>query len=234
MSSLYLVRHGQASFGADDYDVLSPLGAEQALGLGRYLAERKVRIDAIYSGPRRRQIETAQHLAAAAAEAGLALPDLVAIEELDEFPGIEMVRLWLPRLATEDPALAAALAASDPGAQGRAIEAAFHRVTQAWARGELDMGELESFAAFAERTTRGLRTIMSAEGRGRRVLVVTSGGPISIAMRLCLGLAEEMTLRLAMVIANASTTELRWRDQELTLFSFNHVHYLPPEHVTFR
>ena len=34
MGTLYLVRHGQASFGADDYDQLSPLGHQQALRLG--------------------------------------------------------------------------------------------------------------------------------------------------------------------------------------------------------
>ena len=37
MGTLYLVRHGQASFGADDYDQLSPLGRQQAVRLGEYL-----------------------------------------------------------------------------------------------------------------------------------------------------------------------------------------------------
>ena len=30
MASLYLIRHGQASFGSDHYDQLSPLGQRQA------------------------------------------------------------------------------------------------------------------------------------------------------------------------------------------------------------
>ena len=90
-----------------------------------------------------------------------------------------MLRLWLPKLAAEDPELAAALAS---GNAGRAALVAFDKVTRAWATGALDVGELESFAAFAERVGRGLDGIMSAEGRGRRVLVVTSGGPISVAV----------------------------------------------------
>jgi len=42
MGTLYLVRHGQASFGADNYDVLSPLGHRQAERLGQYLKERGI------------------------------------------------------------------------------------------------------------------------------------------------------------------------------------------------
>ena len=40
MGTLYLVRHGQASFGAADYDNLSELGHRQAVRLGEYWRER--------------------------------------------------------------------------------------------------------------------------------------------------------------------------------------------------
>ena len=50
MGNLYLVRHGQASFGADDYDQLSELGQAQALRLGEYWRERGMKFDAIYTG----------------------------------------------------------------------------------------------------------------------------------------------------------------------------------------
>ena len=42
MSAIHLVRHGQASFGADDYDLLSALGERQSRVLGQALA-RQVR-----------------------------------------------------------------------------------------------------------------------------------------------------------------------------------------------
>ncbi len=229
MSSLFLIRHGQASFGAEDYDVLSARGAEQSRALGRFVA--RAAIDAVYSGPRRRHLDTARHLRAAAAEAGAPLPEPTTVAELDEFPAIEMLRLWLPKLAAEDPELAAALAS---GNAGRAALVAFDKVTRAWATGALDVGELESFAAFAARVERGLDSIMSSEGRGRRVLVVTSGGPISIAVKGCLALGEESTLKVALALANASTTEIKWRGGETTLFGYNHIHYLPRELVTFR
>ncbi|HQR28584.1 MAG TPA: phosphoglycerate mutase family protein, partial [Nocardioides sp.] len=66
MGVLVLVRHGQASFGADDYDVLSPSGWLQSRVLGRWLAERDLRPDVVLHGRMRRQRETAQGLAEAA------------------------------------------------------------------------------------------------------------------------------------------------------------------------
>ena len=234
MSTLLLIRHGQASFGAADYDVLSERGVEQSRTLGAWLAARGERIDAVYAGPRRRQIDTARHIASAAADAGAALPAVTTIDELDEFPAIELGRMWMPRLAAEDPALAAELSSSDPAEQGRAIMRAFDLVTRRWWSGELDTGDLETFAAFRQRALRGLARVMEAEGRGRRALCVTSGGPISIAVQQCLGLAENVSLRLAMVLANASTTELRWRGSEVTLFGFNQTAHLRPADITLR
>ena len=237
MSSLYLIRHGQASFGAADYDVLSPRGVEQARALGRYLAARPVELDAVYAGPRRRQLDTARHMIEAAAEAGAPVREVSVVPELDEYPAIELFRAWLPRLAAEDAELARALgglAAGGAPPSSESVQAAFESITHRWARGELDTGGLESFHGFAERVERGVRSVMAAEGRGRRAAVVTSGGPISIAVRLGLGLAEEKTIRLSWVVANASVTELRWRGDELSLFGFNATHHMPPELITFR
>jgi phosphohistidine phosphatase SixA len=45
MAELVLVRHAQASFGADDYDKLSDLGWRQSRWLGEYFAERGAAFD---------------------------------------------------------------------------------------------------------------------------------------------------------------------------------------------
>ncbi|HRO80045.1 MAG TPA: phosphoglycerate mutase family protein, partial [Alicycliphilus denitrificans] len=60
MGTLYLVRHGQASFGADDYDRLSPLGQAQAERLGSYWRERGLRFDAVLCGTLQRHAQTLQ------------------------------------------------------------------------------------------------------------------------------------------------------------------------------
>ena len=58
MGTLYLVRHGQASFGADNYDLLSPLGRQQSVRLGEYFSYKGVHFDAVLTGTLNRQIQT--------------------------------------------------------------------------------------------------------------------------------------------------------------------------------
>ena len=58
MSILHLVRHGQASFGADDYDNLSPKGVQQSIELGKALTKQQSTFDHVIVGPHRRHIQT--------------------------------------------------------------------------------------------------------------------------------------------------------------------------------
>ena len=62
MAKLFVVRHGQASFGAEDYDALSDLGRQQARWLGDYFAERGIRFQRAMSGSLKRQRDTAREL----------------------------------------------------------------------------------------------------------------------------------------------------------------------------
>jgi broad specificity phosphatase PhoE len=227
VSRLLLVRHGQASFGADDYDVLSPLGREQARVLGRHLAGLAPP-DAIYVGPRRRQQDTLAEMAAAAGP----LPPAQTLEALDEYPAIELFRRHLPELARRDPELAASLARGQAG-RGE-VQRALEDIVGRWARGELDTGELETFAAFQARVHGALDAIARAEGRGKTVWAVTSGGPIALAVQRCLGLADTAALGLAWVIGNGSWSELRYSAGRLGLHGFNHLTHLSRDLVTYR
>ena len=234
MSTLYLIRHAQASFGANDYDVLSELGREQSRVLGRYLAEQGIILDAVYTGPRVRQIDTASLLREAALEAGAQIPEPCQVGELDEYPAFELFKKWLPQLAADDPQLASALNASGTERR-RLLERAIAAVSTKWARGELDAGDLETFSSFDQRVKAGLRSIMNDLGRKKSAALVTSGGPVSIAMRRALGLAEDVTLRVAWVIANASVSEFRFRDDDLSLISFNGLPHFPERRlITYR
>jgi broad specificity phosphatase PhoE len=46
MGNIYLVRHGQASFGAENYDQLSTLGQQQSQRLGEYFAQKGIQFEA--------------------------------------------------------------------------------------------------------------------------------------------------------------------------------------------
>ncbi|MDE2077727.1 MAG: histidine phosphatase family protein, partial [Burkholderiales bacterium] len=59
MGAIYLIRHGQASFGASNYDQLSELGHQQARVLGEALLPRLARVDAAVTGTLQRHQATA-------------------------------------------------------------------------------------------------------------------------------------------------------------------------------
>jgi broad specificity phosphatase PhoE len=245
VTALLLIRHGQASYGADDYDVLSALGVRQSQALGAHWGNRGVRLDAIYVGPRLRQRDTARHLIDAARAAGAAYPEITPTEELDEYPAFELLKHWMPILMEQSPDFRTLMAEiSLGGDRSRMMDEVFKFIIGRWSRGELDVEHLESFRNFTGRVARGLAAIVEREaaaspdgGPRRQVAVVTSGGPISIALRLALGLDDDATLRVGRVVRNASVTELRARrgDRGLMLIGFNAIpHLIDDELVTFR
>ncbi len=58
MSVIFLVRHGQASLGAADYDQLSPKGFHQSALVGAALRERGATPTSVVSGDLRRHVQT--------------------------------------------------------------------------------------------------------------------------------------------------------------------------------
>jgi broad specificity phosphatase PhoE len=226
VSRLLLIRHGQASFGAADYDVLSDRGVEQSRMLGAYLAERGTPIDALYRGPRKRHLDTTRHMCEAATAAGRTLPEPIDLEGLDEYPAFELLRYWMPQLRERHPTLADALVAGSP----RAIE----EITQMWARGELETGELASFAAFEDWVSAAIDQIRGRHGRGVTIAAVTSGGPIAVAVKRCLELQPDMAIAVAWVVNNASITELAFSGERLGLIGLNRIPHLPESLITRR
>ena len=85
MGSIYLIRHGQASFGADNYDVLSPLGVRQAQIVGQHLVDLGLRFDRCLSGDLSRQQDTARHALQQFSAAGLSAPALEVDPAFNEF-----------------------------------------------------------------------------------------------------------------------------------------------------
>jgi broad specificity phosphatase PhoE len=148
----------------------------------------------------------------------------VVLDELDEFDAFGLVRQGA--LLTE----LAALAEREP--RGQAL---FEAIVGRWMRGELTAEGIEPYAEFEARVRRGLDRIIAAEGRGRHVAVVTSGGPISIALKASLGVGDEKVLAMQGVLNNASVTELMYRSRgadALTLARFNSVAHLERDLLT--
>lgn len=232
MGTLYLIRHGQASYGEADYDRLSPRGIEQAKAVGAWAAS--LPLDGLFAGPLRRQQQTAQY---AHEGASGALPAIETLPELAEYPAFEMLRHLTPRLIAEDPKFAQLTNAPTP----RLLDEAFQAILSRWARDEWDSEGVERVTAFVARIRTGLDRVLRAAGSGARLACVTSAGPIGVAVGLVFATPPERMVRTSIVIRNASITELRfrsshfdWQPDQLSLVTFNQTAHLPDSLLTER
>ncbi|MBA3817813.1 MAG: histidine phosphatase family protein [Deltaproteobacteria bacterium] len=228
MGTLYLIRHGQASYGEADYDRLSARGHEQARAVGHWLA--KARLDAVYAGPLRRQQQTITTATEQAIALGAAVPAVQTLPELAEYPAFEMLQHLVPRLVAEDPKFAALTSAPTP----RLLDDAFHTILRRWSADEWHVDGVERVGVFVARVRSGLDRVLRAAGSGARLACVTSAGPIGVAVGLTFGIPDERMVRTSIVIRNASITELRfrseqfdWQPDQLSLVTFNLTAHLP-------
>jgi broad specificity phosphatase PhoE len=235
VATLYLIRHGQASYGETDYDRLSARGREQAAALGRFLGNAG--LNTLYAGPLVRHRQTVEVASEAAVAADLAVPDPQIVPELAEYPAFEILKHMIPRLVAEDEKFAGLETARTP----RLLDEAFHAILGRWSRDEWAAEGLERVGDFMVRVRSGLDRIFRSAGSGARIACVTSAGPIGVAVGLLFGASEERMVRTSVLIRNASVTELRfrsqefdWRPDQLSLVTFNVTEHLAPELHTER
>lgn len=239
MSNLYVVRHGQASFFAEDYDQLSPLGQTQSDLLGQYWARRNVVFDEVFTGPCRRHVDTAAIVGCAYERLGLRWPAPVVLPGLDEYEAEAVLKQALPRLVSEHEHIrelyAAVEQATDRAEKLRTFQKVYEVVIDMWAHGQLDLPRVESWTTFCERVHGALDQIVSAEGGGRQVVAFSSGGPVGVCMQRALELAHRTTLQLAWMVRNGAFSEFLFSGNRFTLSRFNAFPHLDDaEHLTYR
>lgn len=210
MGTLYLVRHGQASFGADDYDQLSPLGLWQCERLGAYLAARGQRFEAVYTGTHKRHQQSLAGIAA-----GLqGLPEARALPGLNEYDSEAVVRA----------VHAGSLSRLDTPEAARQHFRLLREGLLAWMAGQVAPEGMPSHADFVAGVADALaQTRRHVQGD---VLMLSSGGPISTAMGLVLGLAPAVVVDLNMRIRNSAITEFHASPKRHGLLSFNSLPHL--------
>ncbi len=226
---LVLVRHGQASFGAKDYDCLSEAGHRQARLAGEILARRRPSIGRIVAGSMRRHQETA-----AGCLVGMGRPGPVETDAgWNEFDHEELIRVHEPRY--EDHLILHREMALAPDPQ-QAFLSLFRAAFSRWTSGRNDGDYRETFAAFRARVAAASCRAAEATRPSGPVLVVTSGGPIAATVAGRLGLSPEGLLGLAFRLANAGITTLAFRGSGLTVEDLNdHAHLADePGLLTYR
>ena len=222
MSSILLVRHGQASFGAADYDVLSPTGHEQSRVLGAALAARGITPDVVVVGEMRRHAETAANVLEGAGWTAAPVVD-AGWNEFDH----EQV------LGVHD---------SPTAREGESEKAAFQRwfeeATRRWTSGEHEEAYDESFAAFTGRVDASMSRLTSSLPSRGTAVVLTSGGAIAwtVASLLAddLPARTDLWLRLNPVSINTGTSTIVRGGRGTTLVAFNAHDHLSPDLLTYR
>ena len=222
MSSILLVRHGQASFGAADYDVLSPPGHEQSRVLGAALAARGVTPDVVVVGEMRRHAETAAGVLAGAGWTA----DQVVDAGWNEFDHEQV-------LGVHD---------SPTAREGESEKAAFQRwfeeATRRWTSGEHEEAYDESFAAFTARVDASMARVASSLPARGTAVVLTSGGAIAWTVASLLAddvpARTDLWLRLNPVSINTGTSTIVRGARGTTLVAFNAHDHLSPDLLTYR
>jgi len=216
MGTLFLVRHGQASLGAEDYDQLSDLGQRQCQALGRYWRERGQGFDAVLIGTLKRHRQSLAALSEGLQQADL--PTAVQCPGLDEYDSEALIR------AIHSGALERPLTPEAARAHFRLLREGL----AAWMAGRTAPEGMPSYAEFSAGVAAALRLVqdIAAEKTRARVLLVSSGGPISTAIGQVLGTPPDATIELNLRIRNSGVSEFAVNAKRMALQTFNSVAHL--------
>jgi broad specificity phosphatase PhoE len=236
VGSIYLIRHGQASFGADNYDVLSSTGIRQSQVLGEHLSRLGQGFDRCIAGGLRRQQHTAETALAQLVNAGLPVPELEIDTAFDEFDAEAVIRGLLPAMLPDEPD---ALHVMRNAAQNRAeFQRLFALIIERWLDGSHDPAGLQTWLGFVAQVEAGLRRLLDRAKTGERIAVFSSGGTITALLHLITQMPAQQAFALNWQIVNTSLNHLRFRGSDVTLASFNNYAHLQlmntPELITYR
>lgn len=210
MGTLYLVRHGQASFGADDYDLLSPLGERQSQRLGAYFKHRGLVFEAALTGTLKRQQQTLAGICQ-----GLGQPvETLSWPGLNEYDSEAVIRAIHPQLL-EKP--------TSPEMVRQHFRLLRDGLAQ-WMAGVATPAGMPSYREFADGVAGALAHVRRQHAGD--VLLVSSGGPIATAVGQVLGTSPETTIELNLRIHNSSVTEMAFNPKRLSLLNFNTLPHL--------
>jgi broad specificity phosphatase PhoE len=223
MGAIYLLRHGQASFGSHNYDQLSATGHEQARVLGRALKARGVLPEVLIAGSMQRHRETAH---GALSELGLSpelpVPSLQTHEGVNEFDHENVIEVAEPRYVDKLVMMGEMAATGDPR---RAFQKFFQDAVSRWVGGNHDDEYKEPWSVFKLRCVRALDDLVQQTPPKGTTLVFTSGGTISVICAHLLGLSDAQAFTINWTLANAGITKVLSGRDGLHLISVNeHAH----------
>lgn len=215
MAELFLVRHGQAAFGHDNYDQLSDLGKQQAIWVGEHFAEKGLEFDRVITGTQHRHHQTAEGIAKGMGKS-FEFEQFAGLNEYD-FQGLVASR------GADHPA-----AKSYMSGDRKAFFKAFNLMLQQWSRNELEGDLPEQWREFYQRVADGLA--FATTGAAKRVLVVSSGGVMGTIAGMVMKSPPDVGIALNLLIRNCSLSHYYFTPDSITLSEFNSVsHFDRPD-----
>ncbi len=213
MGTLYLVRHGQASFGAADYDQLSELGARQCRALGGWFAGRGIVFEGVLRGTLRRHAQSLSAIGEGFGE----LPSGLEWPGLNEYDSEALIRC-----VQEGP-----LPPPDTPEAYRHHFRLLRDALQRWTEGRVQPEGMPSWRDFTGGVAAALDHVRASFTGD--VLLVSSGGPIATAMHQVLGTPAATMIELNLRIRNSALTEFAFTPKRHMLVSYNHLPHLDHE-----
>lgn len=222
MAAIYLIRHGQASFGQENYDQLSDLGIKQASHLGNALKSRGIRFDAVSLGSMWRHEQTATHCLKK-------IQDQVGSLEGNKNPGWneydhqEILRVYRPEFATAEKMTDFIRRQTDPKSF---FETEFNAAIDRWIGGQYDDEYQETWTQFSDRVHRAFNNAITVNPKAKSIAVFTSGGPISLVTQALLGVPPEQIMRMNWTLMNCGVSKVVTTGNRRFLATLNeHTHF---------
>lgn len=224
MTTLYFVRHGQASFGAESYDKLSAYGELQAELLGQYFEKILKERPYVVAGSMLRHQQTAQ----IALAKSFSQTEIVTDAAWNEFDHQNVFSLYDPRF--NQPILLKQDVAKFENPR-EYLAQIFEGAIERWTAGQFHHDYQESWPQFKHRIESALQKLCHdlAETQPRYAVVFTSGGVISVVAGKLLELNANRTFALNWAITNTSITTVRLVGNQPQLLSLNEHHFIKAE-----
>ncbi|GAC14344.1 histidine phosphatase family protein [Aliiglaciecola lipolytica] len=222
MTAIYLIRHGQASFGQQNYDMLSNMGHQQALLLGKALGARIGKFDKVYLGSMLRHKQTLENCLT-----GMAVEYDETSWHIDsawnEYDHNDIIAQMGPQFADAPSVKNWLLTQPNPKA---AFEKLFNDAMNRWMSAMHCSDYIESWDVYQTRIKVALENVITNCKGAKKVAVFTSGGPISVVSQYLLGIAAKNVMQVNWTLVNCSVTKLVATQSRVFLSTLNeHSHF---------
>ncbi len=237
MSKIFLIRHAQASFLADDYDNLSEKGILQSEALGTYFVKNNIHFDKIFIGKLKRHQQTFDGFIHAFSNNGIKLPKPIYLEELNAHQALDALTFYYEDFINQYGYAKKLLAEihENPNLKQKNSILIFELFLKAYVSGKYAVNHetIQSWLDFRAQTKRGVTNILKQIGKRETIGIFTSGGTKSSIIGDTLAISEEKISELNLSFRNTSFSQLIYSKNKLNILSLNEIPHLPKELITF-